>query len=115
MPTTLIIKADEESTYVVTFAFEDEDDNPVTPNSAEWTLTDISGSIINSRDGIDILPIVQTGDIVLSGDDLAIPDGVAGDVERRFRIAALYDSSLGSDLPLTGEAQFTIENHLAQA
>lgn len=115
MPTTLTITADEESTYVVTFAFEDEDDNPVVPNSATWTLTDIAGGVINSQSAIDILPIVQTGDIVLSGDDLAIPDGVAGDVERRFRIAALYDSSLGSDLPLTGEAKFTIENHLAQA
>jgi len=115
MPTTLEIKADEESTYVVTFAFEDEDDNPVVPNEATWTLTDISGTVINGQSDVDILPIVQTGDIVLTKDDLAIPDGVAGDVERRFRIAALYDSSLGSDLGLTGEAQFTIENHLAQA
>ena len=115
MATTLIIKADEESTYVVTFAFEDENDNPVVPNSATWTLTDISGAVINGQADVSIAPIVQTGYIVLTKDDLAIPDGVAGDVERRFRIAALYDSSLGSDLPLTGEAQFTIENHLAQA
>jgi hypothetical protein len=78
-------------------------------------LTDIAGEVINSRTAVAISPIAQTGDIVLSGADLAIPDGVAGDVERRFRIAALYDSSLGSGLPLTGEAQFTIENHLAKA
>ncbi len=115
MPTTLTIEADEESTYVITFAFEDEDDQPVVPNSATWTLTDISGAVVNSRSNIDILPIVQTGDIVLSGDDLGIVVGVAGNIERRFRIAALYDSSLGSDLPLTGEAKFTIENHLAKA
>lgn len=115
MGTVLTVKADEESTYVITFAFLDEDDNPVTPNSATWTLTDGQGNVINGRTAVSIVPIVQTGDIALSGNDLAIPDGVAGDVERYFRISALYDSSLGSDLPLTGEAKFTIENHLAQA
>ncbi len=69
MPATLTTNAVEKSTYIVTAAFTDEDGDAVTPNAGlVWTLTDMNGVVINSREDVSISPDTSV-DIVLSGND----------------------------------------------
>jgi len=109
MTTTLTEKAVEGSTYVITAAFYDEDDNAVVPTSATWTLTDDLGNVINSREDVAITGLDTTVDIVLSSADLLLPAG-AGQVGRVLTVAAVYDSDAGSDLPLVARTRFLVEN-----
>jgi hypothetical protein len=101
---TDLVNANEESTYIINVAFEDEDDNAVTPDSVTWTLTDGSGNVINNRLHVSETPATSI-DIVLSGDDLAI--GTNGR-SRTVTIEAVYDSAAGNDLPLNDEVTFNI-------
>jgi len=104
--TVLSDKAAEESTYIVTVAFTDEDGTAVTPNSITWTLTDSDGNTINSRSGVSIAVPAASNDIVLQGDDLAIQRPSM--LRRRMTISAPYDSGAGSSLPFRGEIEFEI-------
>ena len=97
--------ATEQSTYIITVAFTDEDGASVVPKTVVWTLTDTSGTVINSRTQVSATPGASV-DIVLSGDDLAIT-GETGK-ERNVVVEATYDSSRGNDLPLTDGVRFTI-------
>lgn len=106
MPTKLTVDADEESTYVVSAAFTDEDGDSVVPSSVTWTLTDWLGNVVNSRENVTITPAASV-DIVLSGDDLAI--GTHG-INRRVTVRATYNSSAGTGLPLRAECYFQISN-----
>lgn len=112
MPTIISTKAQEESTYIITCAFTDEDDNAVTPDSIEWTLTDSSGTVINEREQVEILVPAASVDIVLSGDDLQIlaTEAARTEVNRRFIVEAVYDSDASNDLPLKAEMAFVVEN-----
>jgi len=112
MATPLTDIAEEESTYIITCTFRDEDDDLVTPNAATitWCLMDSKGNIINSRTNVAIasLSIIN---IVLSGDDLAIQTGETGEyVSRKLLVKAVFDSDVGNDLPLKSEAVFPLEN-----
>lgn len=104
---TTLTAAIEESTYVITIPFVDEDSNAVTPTAATWTLSDQYGNVINSRTNVTISPLSSSVDVVLSGDDLAI--GSSG-ASRRFTVKATYDSSLGTGLKLNAEVTFVITN-----
>lgn len=105
--TTLTEIALEESTYVVTVDFVDQEGTAVTPNAASWTLTDGEGTIINGREDEAIETPSSTETIVLSGADLALQN----DQNREFRvlqIRATYDSMSLTDLPLNGSASFYV-------
>ena len=93
------------STYVVSFAFLDEDGNTAIPTALEWRLENRNGQVINARDWAAIAPAAAV-DIVLGGDDLYYEDGPG----RVVTIRGEYTSSLGANLPLTGEARFQIMN-----
>jgi len=108
MSTTLTTIATEESTYIITASFIDEDDNTVVPKSATWSLTDTSGTVINSRQNVVISSLAASVDIVLSGDDLIVDNN--RNTTRILTIKAVYDSNSGSDLPLNDEIYFNIEN-----
>lgn len=113
MPTNLTaIQANEESTYVITAAFTDEDGASVLPDSINWTLTDSSGNIINSREQVAVSVPAESINIVLSGDDLALQAGETDEakVQRVLTIEAVYDSSYGNNLPLKDQAVFEIYN-----
>lgn len=110
MPTYLTTTAEEESTYIVTAAFTDEDGNDAVPDTITWTLTDIAGNVINSRAAVSYNSPASSVDIVLSGDDLALQAGETGNVVRVLTIEATYDSDAGSDLPLKDTATFLIKN-----
>ena len=108
MPITAATHAIEKSTFVITVGFTDEAGDPVTINSGGvWHLTDRDGIIINSKEDQAITP-AQSANIVLSGDDLALPD--VNDNLRIVTIEATYDGTLGSNLPLRDSVRFYIDN-----
>jgi len=111
--TILDTHAQEESTFVVTVAFEDEDGNAVAPTSANWTLTDEDGTVINNREDVAISSPTSSEDIVLSGDDLAVTE--TGDAVRVLTVEALYNSALGTGLPLKAEGRFVVDNLVAES
>jgi len=105
MATKLLVSAVEESTYIVSAAFTDEDGVAVIPTAITWTLTDGKGVTINSRLDVVITP-ASTIYIVLTGDDLA----VSGSRMRIVTVNATYNSSYGTGLKLKGAATFNLEN-----
>jgi hypothetical protein len=99
----------EKSTYVITAAFTDEDGDPVVPNSGlNWTLTDLTGTVVNSRSAVTIAVPAASVSIVLSGLDLALADGK--DTYRILTVEGTYNSALGSGLPIKASVQFKIQN-----
>jgi hypothetical protein len=110
MPTYLTTTAEEESTYLISAAFTDENDVAVVPDTITWTLTDADGNVINSREDVSVSSPAASVDIVLSGDDLGLQAGETGDVVRILTIEATYDSDAGDDLPLKDKATFIIKN-----
>lgn len=108
MVSKITTKAPENGTYIFVVTFTDEDSVSTIPTALTWSLTDRYGNIINSREDVSITP-AATINIVLSGDDLLLSK--PHDNVRILLIEGTYDSDLGSDLPLRGEAVFEIENH----
>ena len=98
----------ERSTIFPVIAFIDEEGVPTTPNSAYWILTDAKGNVVNSRDHEDITSLDDTVTLTLSGEDTALSSGGEGR-ERYLSVYALYNSTLGNDLPLNGMFRFRIE------
>jgi len=108
MISVLPVNAVEESTYVIVVSFFDEAENTLTPNSVNWTLTDRSNTVVNSKVNQSETPAVVVA-IVLSGDDLRIFG--EGSIERRkVLISGTYDSDYGSGLPYKIVAEFEIDN-----
>lgn len=97
----------EGGTAKFTVAFKDEDNAAVTPNWAEWSLTDEHGIVINRLSG---RPIVEAASvvIVLTGNDLEILSEYDTG-KRLLLVIGQYDSNIGSDLPFRKIAEFTIE------
>lgn len=106
MTTELTLVAGDRSSYVVTVSFEDEDGDPVTPLSAEWTLTNELGVVINTRDGEEITPLAASVEIVLGGADLAWSDG-----QERFLVIEAKYNGVVNNMDLTGQASFTLDNY----
>jgi hypothetical protein len=100
-PTVVTPNAIEDSTYVVTADFTDEDGAAVIPNAITWSLEDPDGNAVNGRTDVAIGVPAASVDVVLEGDDL---DPGAWDPARLLMtFEADYDSSLGSGLPLIGQ------------
>jgi hypothetical protein len=110
MPTLLTTHAAEGGTYAITGAFTDDAGSAVSPDTLKWTLTNDSGTVINSRQDVSISTPTSSETVVLSGDDLSI--GSNG-VVRVFTFEGTYTSDLGSGLPLKGQATFVIDNLIA--
>ena len=108
MPTTITTQAIEESTYVVTFTFKDEDGVAMTPNSITEKLTDLSGTVINSISRSVTPASVLT--IVYTGDDLTLSEGVGR--KRLCTVSGTYDSSYGTSLSYVETAKFEIRDIL---
>lgn len=107
MPTTLATQAVERSTYLIVASFTDHSEAEVTPNAGlKWTLTNGRGLVVNGRADVALAPPAASVNILLSGDDLALPD--EHDTRRVVTIEGTYNSALGSNLPLKDEIVFTI-------
>ena len=102
-------KALEEGTYVIDCAFTDEDENPVTPKTLTWTLTDVAGNPINDREDEVVPSPSSTESILLQGDDLALLTGETKGTTRILTVEGTYDSALGNDLPIKGSVWFPLE------
>ena len=100
----------EESTGVITVSFTNEAGEAVTPASATWTLTKTSGEVVNSREDVSLTP-ASTVNIVLQGDDLALPEGASA--KRILTVKATYNSTYGVGLPLNGACSFWVKNLVA--
>jgi len=113
MPTTITAtEAVEESTCVIKCVFTDEDGNAVIPATLTWTLTDISGNIINSRENVSVAVPASTTYITLTGDDLALTAG--RDQDRILLVEGTYDSAYGTGLNIKDSARFTVKNLVAE-
>jgi len=110
MATMLSVRAVEKSTYIVTTVFTDEADAAVTPLTVTWSLTDADGTVINDRLDVSETP-ASTVNIVLTGDDLSIPDSTK--LIRIVTVEATYDSDYGTGLYLKKAAVFNVENLLS--
>jgi hypothetical protein len=98
-----------QGTFVINAAFFDENGAPATPISASWTLTDINGTVQNSRLNVVISPIAQAVQIVLSGADINY--GASASHQRTLTLTALYVSSLSvTPLPLVDSCTFYVAN-----
>ena len=105
--TKLTITATDEGTYIVKASFSD-DIGAFIPTSIKWSLSDLSGSVINSRYEVVISPAANIV-IVLAGDDINNNDGK----DRVFTLEALYDSAeYGNNRVVKTQAFFTIDNWL---
>jgi len=114
MPTALTVKATEESTYIVSMAFTDAAGDAVTPDTGTYTLTDSSGTVINSLEDVDLAgSLASSMDVVLSGDDLAVTE--SGNATRVFTFKGTYTSDEGSGLPLKAACSFVVENLIAES
>jgi len=117
MPSVLTTTANEKSTAAITVSFTDENGDAVTPKTANWTLTDLDGNVINGKEQEDISSLDTSVTVVLSGNDLQIGGSetltTVNDVSflyRIFTVEATYDSDLGSDLPLKESCKFKLYN-----
>lgn len=105
--TTITVRPAEEGHIIADVTFYDEDGAAVVPNAITWTLTDEDGNVINSRLDVPVATPASSISILVSGDDLAVPD--ATDLVRKLLVEWTYDSSLGTDIPAKTQATFTIE------
>lgn len=102
--------ATEKSSYTITLSgWADAAGTAVTPDSLTWTLTTLSGAVVNSRTAVAITPAEPTV-ILLSGNDLAYLSGelASRPVVRVLTVEGVYTSSLGSNLPLKQEYRFEV-------
>ena len=121
MPTLLTTKANEKSTYVIVASFTDEDGNAVVPSLIKWSLSNLDGTIINSRTQISYVTDNGTGsggtlassvDFILKGTDLAI-SGTEKEEIRILTVEITYDSTIGTGLINKDEVEFSIYNLIA--
>ncbi len=111
-------RAKENSTYAVVVQFLDENGDSVTPTAApEWTLSRCDGTEIDTG----TVTAAETMNIILSGTQLAVSDTEARQyreeagcktayVTRRLSVSGVVTTDLGSDLPVTNEFLFVIDN-----
>lgn len=109
------IQPSEKGAAVVTIAPTDENGNTLTIGqlkSPAWQLMKKDGTVINNRSFS--LCAITSLTWVLKGDDLAM-FGNQDSGYRRLSVQALYDSDVGTDLPLNDECSFYIKRLLGQA
>ena len=113
MPTKLLEKAIEESTFAIKTDFTVKTDpsdpvgTPFIPNSGlSWSLTDKDGGIVNDRIDEPLTP-AESVIILLKGDDLAL---TGGPVRRYVIVRGTYNGVLGNNLPILDETSFMIQN-----
>jgi hypothetical protein len=112
MAITKLSNAPERGTKSITLSdFLDEADATATMKTLSWTLVDLDGAVVNSRTAVALTPAASVS-FVLSGDDLALSGSTSKDRKRRVTIKGTYDSDLGTDLPLTAEVEFEIDQFI---
>jgi len=94
---TLTSKAVEESSYIVAIgAFYDDAAAAITPATFTWSMTDQDDKAVNARTDVSVT-VATAIDIVLSGNDLALPN--QSKPWRYVTLEYTYDSDAGTGLP----------------
>jgi len=100
--------ANEQSSYWVAVDFLDESNNAMAPDVATWTLTDLAGNLINSREDVSIVTPETDEAIELTGDDLVVDGNDI--VQRILTIEGTYTSvTYGASKPFKFQIKFPIE------
>lgn len=98
----------EQSVFWITVDFLDEDNNAMAPDVATWTLTDMQGNLINSREDVSITDPETEEVIELSGDDLVVDGNDI--VQRLLTVEGTYTSvNYGASKPFKIQIQFPVE------
>lgn len=104
----LTTPANEQGVYWITVGYLDEDNNAMAPDTATWTLTDLEGSVINTREDEEIETPTTEDTIELSGLDLAVDGNDI--VQRLVTIEGTYTSeTFGASKPFKIQIKFPIE------
>lgn len=98
-------KAPELGSYPVRIQVFDSDNDVIIPDTANWSLFDKRGTVINSRENIVTTPGTETN-ILLSGNDLKI--GSFG-IDRFLLFEYTYTSTFGAGIPDNEKLFFQIE------
>jgi len=106
MPAILSTAAMEQSTYLITITYKDEDGNAVTPVTSTWTLTDTDGNVINEREDVAIASPSTADTVTLSGSDLTVIDG---DRDLIFTAEGTYTSSTVTASAFKASVKFTVQ------
>ncbi len=113
MPTRLTTQAVEQSSFIITADFTDEDGSPMTPVSLAWTLTNAAGAVINGREDVEVSSLSSQVNIALSGDDLALSEGEKIGA-RILTLEGTYSSTItGGTLPIKDSVHFRIKGLVA--
>lgn len=88
-------------------AFTDTLGVAVTPLTASWTLSDLSGNVVNSRQSVAITPLDTAVTIKLSGADLEAAAGSA--VTRELSVQGTYTDRDGATARFSGATYITID------
>ena len=103
----LSVRANEEGTIVITAAYTDAAGASVVPDTANWSLTDLDGTAVNSRTAVSIVTPAATNDIVLSGDDLPTS---GSDRELLLLVYGTYTSTEGAGKPFREQVRFWVND-----
>ena len=105
---------DQRDTVDFEVSFEDETNTAVIPTSADWTLTDDEGTIINSRHAVSIAVPAVTVHITIGGDDTDLLSETDSLI-RYLYVRWIYNSSLGAGKEGHSQVRFKITpiKHLA--
>lgn len=98
-------KASEFGSYPVTINILDSNGNSVIPDTANWSLFDKRGNVVNSRLNVVVTPGTDTN-ILLQDNDLKI--GSFG-VDRFLLFEYTYTSTFGAGIPDNEKLFFQIE------
>lgn len=115
MPTKLSDKAVEGSSFTIRATFNEIVDgvkSPIVPNSGlKWSLSEKDGTPVNGKTDQPLTP-ASTVDIVLTGNDLAVP----GNYPKRLYVTVegTYNGVAGNNLPIIDEASFQVFNLVGQ-
>ncbi|MFH2012501.1 MAG: hypothetical protein ABIJ37_07385 [Pseudomonadota bacterium] len=103
----------ENSVYGIAVSFLDSDNNPATPKTLTWSLTDGGGIVINSRKDVVVADPESTENIILKGDDLQMQDSNSTRELRLLLVSGTYDDAvLGADCPVREEISFFVKNYV---
>jgi len=100
--------ANEQSSYWVTINFLDDDGTNMSTTTLTWTLTDLEGNIINSREDVNVAGPSYQETIELSGADLAVDGNDI--VQRIMTLEGTYTSNTyGTGKAFKFQIKFPIE------
>jgi len=104
----LDIQPNEEGTYIISVTITDALGAGISVDAlttGTWTLYKGTSTVVNEREDI---AIPTDGNIVLTGDDLAL---ITGETRKRtIKVHVVYDSTYGEDLTDNAEISFKIKN-----